>query len=378
MRYTITACLLLFLCIGTSGNLWGRGLDNSGIGIRGFSMAAAFYGIADDASAIFYNPAGLAFLDPGSWNGEIYGYHISVKFQYSAGQVKSESNEKFVIPGFFISRTQKKWAFGVGSYVPFGGGGVEYKNFLGSPFDLESRLGFFTVSPTVAYKILPRLSLGVGLCMYYGQVANKLMGAKAQYSGPAGYGANIGLMFKPGLKWSLGISMRTQTTVKIDGFSEAMGVRFDSDAHFKLPYYFSFGIGYKPNPNLTLGFSVVYMLWEDADKMTFTTLGIDNEFIARYKNSWFAGLGVEYKISAKMKGRAGVNYFQTSTEDEGLSPESNDVDLFSAAIGFGYWVSKAIELNVSGIFIYGIEKEYNFQTFDQDHMVILAGIRFKF
>ena len=41
-------------------------------------------------------------------------------------------------------------------------------------------------------------------------------------------------------------------------------------------------------------------------------------------------------------------------------------------------VCGAIDLSVAGILSFGVAKEYNFQTFDQDHRVLLAGFRFIF
>jgi len=377
-RNTQKTWLAVFLCLTFFITLSGRGLDNSGIGIKGFSMAAAFYGIADDASAIFYNPGGLVFLEQNSWNAEVYGYMVNTKFTYSTPLVESKSDEKIPIPGFFISKTFKKFAFGIGSYVPFGGGGVDYKNFMGTPYNLKSHLGFFCVSPTISYKLLPRLSLGVGLCMYYGKIDSTAAGIETEYSGMAGYGSNIGLMFQPNKHWSLGFSVRTPVSVKMNGTTTAMGLKIDSEVEFKLPYYLSFGIGYKPDSGLTIGFSIVHMMWGDMDKMTFTTMGFPTDFITNYKNSWFAGLGVEYVVSNKVKARTGINYFQSSTKDEGLSPESNDVDFFSTTLGLAYSITKAIEFNVTGILSFGVAKEYNFQTFDQDHKVLLAGFRFNF
>lgn len=377
-RKVLKTFLVFLLCISSSFSLFGRGLDNSAVGIRGFSMAAAFYGIADDASAVYYNPGGLVFLEKNSWNAEVYGFLINAKFTYSTPLVESKSNETFPIPGFFVSKTFKKWAFGVGTYVPFGGGGVDYKNFLGTTFDLKSSLGFFCISPTISYKILPKLSLGVGLCMYYGAIESTVTAVETKYSGLAGYGANIGLMLKPTKSWSFGFSVRTPVSVKMDGSTEAMGLKMDSDVEFKLPYYLAFGIGWRPDPGLTIGFSLVHMMWGDMDKMTFTTMGMTNEFITNYKNSWFAGLGVEYKVSRKIKARTGVNYFQSSTKDEGLSPESNDVDLFSTTLGFSFSITKSIDINVTGSLTFGVAKEYNFQTFDQDHFVLMAGFRFRF
>ena len=377
-RNTIKSWLAVFLCLTFFIGLSGRGLDNSGIGIKGFSMAAAFYGIADDASAIFYNPGGLVFLEQNSWNAEVYTYMVNAKFTYSTPLVESKSDEKFPIPGFFISKTFKKLALGIGTYVPFGGGGVDYKNFLGTSFNLKSRLGIFCVSPTISYKLLPKLSLGVGLCMYYGKIESTVTGIESEYSGMAGYGSNIGLMFKPDEHWSLGVSVRTPVSVKMNGTTTAIGSQIDSEVEFKLPYYLSFGIGYKPDSGLTIGFSIVHMMWGEMDKMTFTTMDFPTDFITNYKNSWFAGLGVEYSVSKKVKARTGLNYFQSSTKDEGLSPETNDVNFFSTTLGLAYSITKAIEFNISGILSFGVAKEFNFQTFDQDHKVLLAGLRFKF
>ena len=41
----------------------GGGFDNGIIGPRGSSMGTAFAGLADDPTAIFYNPAGVALLE---------------------------------------------------------------------------------------------------------------------------------------------------------------------------------------------------------------------------------------------------------------------------------------------------------------------------
>ena len=47
--------------------------DNRIIGIKGFIMGNALTGIADDVSAVHYNPAGLVFNEH-TWDTEIYRY----------------------------------------------------------------------------------------------------------------------------------------------------------------------------------------------------------------------------------------------------------------------------------------------------------------
>ena len=64
-----------------AGQAQSAGFDNSAIGLRGNSMASAYHGIADDGSAIYYNPAGLALIDNGEMNIEGYTNLIFTKFK---------------------------------------------------------------------------------------------------------------------------------------------------------------------------------------------------------------------------------------------------------------------------------------------------------
>lgn len=54
--------ILIALILLLSGEAMAGGLSVSGVGTRALSMAGAFRGVADDWSAIYYNPAGLANL----------------------------------------------------------------------------------------------------------------------------------------------------------------------------------------------------------------------------------------------------------------------------------------------------------------------------
>ena len=76
MRITTQILLVIFLgvvvTIVDAGKTFGGAFDNSVIGVKGFALGSAFTGIADDASAVYYNPAGLAFGVNNDWNAEIY------------------------------------------------------------------------------------------------------------------------------------------------------------------------------------------------------------------------------------------------------------------------------------------------------------------
>ncbi|MFQ6038753.1 MAG: hypothetical protein ACE5LV_09065, partial [Candidatus Aminicenantales bacterium] len=47
--------------LGLASGLLGGGWNNTLMGARAIALGAAFAGLADDPSAVYYNPAGLVF-----------------------------------------------------------------------------------------------------------------------------------------------------------------------------------------------------------------------------------------------------------------------------------------------------------------------------
>jgi hypothetical protein len=80
---------------GSTGTHMAEFLEVDG-GVRQIGMGGAFTGLADDAMCVFYNPAGLRFLEgseihisTGSWPGYVSYQHMSYGFRHS------------VLPGYF-------------------------------------------------------------------------------------------------------------------------------------------------------------------------------------------------------------------------------------------------------------------------------------
>lgn len=195
---------------------------------------------------------------------------------------------------------------------------------------------------------------------------------------PAGYGYNIGIMYRPAQKWSIGFSLRSEVDVKMDGKLRVCGQESDSRVEFTLPWYYEFGVGYKPDHRITLGFSCRYMLWGDMDMMSYTTAGVKTDKPTHYKNSWLIGLGMDYEMDNKSTLIAGAKYAQGATKHRGLNALTNDVDLLTLSVGILYDLNKSLEIGVTGFSVTGFEKEYNSQEFDQDHVILLCGAQFRY
>ena len=125
----------------TSTAFASNGTQIGTVGARSTAMGSAFRGLADDWSAVFFNPAGLTQLD-GKWNIGISCGLIMPRGSYTAspypaqylpfsGMNTTEVDavaRNFPVPavGIFFKPSEKV-VFGLGVYAPFG---------LGAEWDL--------------------------------------------------------------------------------------------------------------------------------------------------------------------------------------------------------------------------------------------------
>ncbi len=392
-------CLVMILAVLFPVTTFAGGYDNSSVGAKAYPMASAFTAIADDSSAVYHNPAGLSFLEGDTWYGQFYNNLYFAEITYET-DIRDKSDEVYVIPGFFIAKRIGKWGFGYGSYIPYaGGGGAKYKNFQGSRYKTEGAAGFNAFTPAISYQFSPKLSVGAGFSMYWGVMESKAyqyMRVETEYDGVSGYGLHTGLLYKPADKWSLGLCIRSRVKMEMDGDVTADGKKSKSEVEYTLPYYISFGIGYKPDSKLTLSLDFCHMAWRDMDEMEFITWGETDDNITAgtktirktwYDDSWRIGLGMEYQLKDNLALRGGLKYSGNATQRRGLdvsddvnilvSP-SSDIDMLVYSLGFAYDYSKKIEIDVTANHTYGLERDINNKKYNQEHIIFSFAGRFRF
>lgn len=395
--YGKPAVVLLAVCLAVGirpdGALAGA-LDNSFVGTKAIAMAGAFTGIANDASAVYFNPAGLAFLESDATHFEVYGYVSLTQFRYENAGALFESNEKFPVPGLFAARRFDGFALGFGYYIPYGGGGTAYQDFMGTGIELKSAAGVQAFTAAAAYAITPGLSVGAGVSMYVGVVDTRaprtisqpvpaLVDYESEYNGRSGYGWNLGVLYKPTDALSVGASVISPTRVRMEGEErvriEAFGADTTSDSDIELgtPWFVTAGLGYRLRPGLTLGLSAAWMSWSQEDEVIIGHGGAaeSTRVPTHYKDSYRVSVGIEYAASKKLALRAGLKYQPGATEDDYLIPSSNDVDLVVPSLGIGYRLGKKLELDLATFFVSGRRTTTGQESFDQDHVMVVAGLR---
>ncbi len=375
--------LPLFSFVGISS---GGALENNAIGIKAATMACSFAGLADDASAVYHNPAGLSFNKKNIWYGEAYVLSGISKTEYNEGPEADKSETAFHIPGFFLAKTYEKWAFGVGHYTSFAGGGVEYDDFQDSGHDREAYLGLSPFTSTAAYKITPELSLAVAFSIYTGYMgsksqeeisSNNFAEVKTEYSGYSGYGYSMGIMYKPFQTFNVGIRFRGEFDTEIDGHSRTTGIRNGSEVDFTIPYMISIGFSYKPNSDLTFCFAYMSVPWGDLEHFDIKTQGVTQRNPSNYKDGKVIGLGVEYIMSREFKLWGGICYGACATRGTGIDAVAPDSNKIQPSIGVGWNITKSLELGISALISFGIDSEESgIRELYHDSYMLITGVRF--
>jgi len=345
------------------------------MGARAIALGAAFTGVADDASAIYYNPAGLVFQE-NRFNFSIEGFYVWPTHEYTTPTGTTiESKYNSSLPQIFLTyRTSEKLTLGLGMYVPFAGGGVDWKKEeLGVP--LKTALGIFAIVPTLSYQISEKLSLGLNLIYYRGildlntEIVDKAIAPfgpipiNSEESGSA-LSAGLGLMFRPSEKVGLGMSIRGPARMKLSGTTtmniQSWRVNLDSETSFDLPWDVEIGFSYRFNENLLFATSVQYTMWSALDKVEKTIKNIpvvgdiDEEEELKFNNILIWRNGIEYTFPIGISLRLGVGIDRYASPAETLSVTNIDVDKFTVLGGIGY---KAGRIQIDAAYVYALGKE---------------------
>lgn len=167
--------------------LYGSAFSIAENGARAAGMGTAFTSVADDGSAIFYNPAGIAFLDGTQFqmdNLVVVGLFRFVPSDPAPGLQVPEKGfsgsikPKFIPVGslYFTKRLSERLAFGFGAFAPFGlaanftnfnDGDPALTKFPGRFVGTRAKLEEFWFQPTVAYKITPNASIAAGIALVH-------------------------------------------------------------------------------------------------------------------------------------------------------------------------------------------------------------------
>jgi len=316
---------------------------------RAFAGSAA---VAEDASTIFFNPAGLTYLERGELDMGLNYIKPQSEFRNEGSSVPDfggaggfsgqpltggdggDAGHEAFVPNFYLSHpVNDKVSLGLGVSAPFGLV-TEYRDdWVGRYFAVKSEMLTVNFNPTIAIKATDKLSLGFGVSAQYIDVKLTQMadlGARAGAPQAAdgkvklgaddwGYGYNLGIIYQATDSTRVGLSFRS----KISHTLEGDGTLKDSDgntlvddnveADVDLPETLSLAIHHQINSKWAVSADATLTRWNRFEELNIKSDGgqLSSLKPEDWENSMRYGLGLSYQHNDKWQFRTGIAYDET-------------------------------------------------------------------
>jgi long-chain fatty acid transport protein len=349
----------------------------------GFATARgeAFAATADNASAIYYNPAGITQIAGTSLRSGLYSIYLDPTFQppntaANAGATYNIGKHYNFIPQLFLTHSfaNSPVSVGLGIYAPYGGNMSWPQDTGFRTVATKGSLKYFRVNPVIAFKLAPNLSIGGGVMVDYGDIDMESgLRSSAQ---PANFyrfkgdgwsvGYNLGVLWQPHEKISLGATFRSATQFTMDGHTEfeqlSAGILDTTEpahADFTFPLTAVFGVSYRPTSKWNLEFDADYTDWGSFETTTIYQEGSippggtqNPPLTFDWQPSWMYELGVTRYFDNGWHVSAGYVYNETSVPDAYYTPLAADLNRHFFSLGAGR-NGKTFDFDITYQFGYG-------------------------
>ncbi|MCX7894576.1 MAG: outer membrane protein transport protein [Thermoanaerobaculum sp.] len=382
------------LCLLLPALAFGNGFALFEHGARGVSMGGAFAAVADDVSAGYYNPAGLAFLEGTKAMAGVFLITQSSKFRgdnpYPGAGYKTEMEDQIFYPPHFhySAPLAGNFRYGLSLLAPFGLGTWWPDNYAGRFISKRIDLKLIDVNPHLAWKLSDALAVGAGFNYFLAQVdLTKSIGVVNPYTQrvaevgqvhmfnkdwATGWGYNVGVLWRLGGGFALGAAYRSRVLVEVNN-ARASFVQFatgyaDFDAlvaqqipfhtnpkgktRINFPAEARLGLAWK-GERTTFSFDAVHMGWDSFQELPITIVGYPALSSVRpenFRDAWTYRFGFERKLSDRLAVQLGYLRDLTPMPTHIVSPMLPDADRNGFSVGFSWQMNE--KMRVDGSFLH--------------------------
>lgn len=397
-QYTLKTLSALILGLGAAGVAHAAGFqlleqNASGLG----SAYAGSAAIAEDASTVYYNPAGMAMLPGMNVSAGAVAIKPSFKFSNDGSTAPGIAAGPFGAPGvntnagsdagswavvpnaYFTWQVNPRVWLGLGVGAPFGLMTDYGDDWTGSRHSEKFSIESMNINPSIAFKATDTLSIGVGVNYMHldadyrktKAVAHPLAGfylgdveARVKAKGDA-WGWNAGLLWQATPDTRFGLSYRSKVKIDADGTTTVSNRSINAavwptlvgmgqtGAHaaettVELPDTAILSVVHQLNDRWTLLGDVSWTGWSSIPELKIKNTGIpDAELDLRFKDAWRVALGAHYRYSDAWTFKGGVAWDQSPVRNDAFRPASlPDNDRYWVSLGAQYRFSKHTKIDV--------------------------------
>ena len=318
-------------------------IEQSGSGMgNAYAGAAA---VAEDASTVFFNPAGMSFLQGPQVSVAAHVINLSAEFSGTAtnpvalgggaatGGTGGDAGGAAVVPNlYFTMPVGERLSLGLGVNVPFGLTTEYEDNWVGRFQGINSELTSININPSIAYKFSDSFSIGGGV--NYQMLDAELTNAVVLGPGLEGrtkleadddaWGWNIGAMFQVTPMTRIGVAYRSEIEYELEGsVTTTLGgtvvgaASGPTGAEVTLPDMLSVSIAHSVSDRLQLLGDVTRTGWSSIDQIPIvnTTNGtLRDNLVLDFDDSWRYSIGANYKLNDTWILKAGLAYDETPVQ----------------------------------------------------------------
>ena len=371
--------VLATVCVSTAAAAYGAGFSIFEQGAKASGMAGAYVATADDPSAIFYNPAGLAqqrdltVLAGATFINFTNEFTGDPNSEYTAGTEGKYNRHTFVPPNMYASLPiGNNLTVGVGVFAAWGLRTDWADPWVGRFISRDADLKTTSVQPTVAWQTTNgRFAVGGGveyrrarvilsqnlpfLSPFNGRIVDI---GNARLASEYGHdlGWNLGVLFKPTERFRIGASYRSDMDIELEGDADftqiptgntqldaAIARNFPQDdtiaTDFPFPAVAAVGVAFSPTERVDVEFDITHMTWSRFEALTVDFTNQPTRSFVReqnWKDSSAYRLGTNIEATANWDVRLGALYDQNPQPVEAVNPLLPDSDRLGFTLGAGW------------------------------------------
>ncbi len=340
-------------------------------------LGAAFSGSTtsiDDASTVYFNPAGMTKLDRPQINAGVNLIIPNADIDNTGTTVpagntlvsKDNPYDPTPVPNLYaVAPINDQIWVGLGVSAPFGLGSDYGENSFNRYDSTETELKTINVQPSIAYKATDWFAIGGGIDIQYADAELKSTvtngggtGINTLQGDDINVGYNIGVLVKPIESTEIGLHYRSSVSHKLDGKIKIEGLaagNFDipGSANLVLPDIATLGVAHDINDQWRVMGQATYFGWNKFEEIRAVSDNgtVNSATTQDYDNTMAFAIGAEYAHNDKLTLRAGYQFDETPTTDQFRTTRTPDGDRNWFSGGATYKLKDNVELDFAATYI---------------------------
>lgn len=236
----------------------------------------------------------------------------------------------------------------------------ENADFAGSIIAITSDVFTININPTLAYKLTPELTVGIGVQVEYlnvrlrndpsplGPVVGLPLTPRSAELDDIGFGATAGVTWKPTDGTTLGIGWRSAVEFDLEGDYENFAIDSNNaNAELTLPDIVTIGLRQRLTERLDLLLGYEWTNWSEVGTIDVNVGGAVAETLRlNYDDGHFVSAGLEYDYSPATTLRVGVAWEKSPISDEERNVLLPDADRIWLSVGATHRFSDKISVDI--------------------------------